>query len=77
MSKLTVSVGSKDFDIKLDVEFSKFFAREFKETFGGKSTIETKELLYAFVQKSHDEYQSRQEYKKIVDKIDKSYFQID
>jgi len=28
MSKLTVSIGSKDFDITLDDEFSKFFEKE-------------------------------------------------
>jgi hypothetical protein len=70
MSKLTVSIGSKDFDITLDEEFAKFFETEFKETFGEKSTIETKELLYAYVQKSYDEYLSKQEYIKIVNKID-------
>ena len=70
MSKLTVSIGSKDFDITLDEEFSKFFEEEFKETFGEKSTIETKELLYAYVQKSYDEYLSKIEYRKILDKIE-------
>ena len=70
MSKLTVSIGSKDFDITLDEEFSKFFENDFKDTFGEKNTLETKELLYAYVQKSYDEYISKQEYKKIVDKID-------
>ncbi len=69
MSKLTVSVGSKDFDITLDEEFSKFFEEDFKKTFGEKKTIETKELLYAYVQKSYDEYLSKDEYKKIVDRI--------
>ena len=70
MSKLTVSIGSKDFDITLDEEFSKFFEEEFKETFGEKSTIETKELLYAYVQKSYDEYLSKIEYRKILEKIE-------
>ena len=70
MSKLTVSIGSKDFDITLDEEFSKFFEEDFKDTFGEKNTIETKELLWAYVQKSYDEYINIQEYKKIVKKID-------
>jgi len=70
MSKLTVSIGSKDFDITLDEEFSKFFENDFKDTFGKKNTLETKELLYAYVQKSYDEYISKQEYKKMIDKID-------
>ncbi|WP_024953653.1 hypothetical protein [Sulfurospirillum arcachonense] len=70
MSKITVSIGSKDFDITLDEEFSKFFEEDFKETFGHKNNIETKELLWAYVQKSYDEYLNKKEYKKIADKID-------
>ncbi|HIP44054.1 MAG TPA: hypothetical protein EYG93_01800 [Sulfurospirillum arcachonense] len=70
MSKLTVSIGSKDFDITLDEEFSKFFEKDFKDTFSEKNRIETKELLWAYVQKSYDEYLNKQEYKKMVDKID-------
>ena len=70
MSKVTVSIGTKDFDITLDDDFSQFFEKSFKETFGDKTNIETKELLYAFVQKSYDEYLSKIEYKKIMDKIE-------
>lgn len=70
MSKLTVSIGSKDFDITLDEEFSKFFEKDFKETFGEKKSIETKELLWAYVQKSYDEYLNKMEYKKILEKIE-------
>lgn len=69
MSKLTVSIGSKDFDITLDDDFSKYFEKNFKETFGDKNNIETKELLWAYVQKSYDEYLQKEEYKKLIDKI--------
>ena len=69
MSKLTVSIGSKDFDITLNDEFSIFFEEDFKKTFGKKNTIETKELLWAYVQKSYDEYLNKIEYKKLVYKI--------
>jgi len=72
MSKLTVSIGAKDFDITLDDDFAMFFEKEFKLTFGEKQNIETKELLYAYVQKSYDEYLNRQEYKKMVDKIEET-----
>jgi len=71
MSKVTVSIGSKDFDITLDDDFSQFFEKSFKETFGDKTNIETKELLYAFVQKSYDEYLNKIEYRKLIEKIDK------
>ena len=70
MSKVTVSIGSKDFDITLDEEFSQFFEASFKEIFGEKTNIETKELLYAFVQKSYDEYLNKKQYKKLIAKID-------
>ena len=70
MSKVTVSVGSKDFDITLDEEFSEFFETNFKEIFGEKTNIETKELLYAFVQKNYDEYLNKIEYKKLIEKIE-------
>ncbi len=69
MSKLTVSIGSKDFDITLEEEFAKFFEEDFKETFDQKSSIETKELLYAYVQKSYDEFISKKEYNKMLKKI--------
>jgi len=70
MSKVTVSIGSKDFDITLDEDFAKFFEEDFRDTFGEKSTIETKELLYAYVQKSYDEYLNEIEYKKLIEKIE-------
>ncbi len=70
MSKLTLSIGSKDFDITLDEDFAKFFEKDFKATFGEKNTIETKELLYAYVQKSYDEYLNKIEYKQLIDKIE-------
>lgn len=70
MSKITVSIGSKDFDIKLDGEFSEYFAQCFKESFGSHKNIETKELLWAYVQKCYDEYLNNVELEKIVTKIE-------
>jgi len=70
MSKLTVSIGSKDFDITLDDEFSKFFEKDFVETFSHKKNIEIKELLWAYVQKSYEEYQDKKEIEVIIDKIE-------
>ncbi len=70
MSKLTISIGSKDFDITLEPEFSKYFEEEFQDTFGQKTTIETKELLYAYAQKCYDEFEKKKEEKKLSDRID-------
>jgi len=71
MSKVTVSVGSKDFDITLDAEFAKFFEANFQEIFGDKTNIETKDLLYAYVQKTYEEYLNKIEYKKLITKLEK------
>jgi hypothetical protein len=71
MSKITISVGLKDFDITLDEEFAKFFEKDFRTTFGEKTNIDTKELLYAYVQKCYDEYMDKEEIKNLLQKIDK------
>jgi len=39
MSKITISLGGKDFDIKLEGDFAIQFEADFKEKFKGKSTI--------------------------------------
>lgn len=71
MSKITISVGLKDFDITLDEEFAKFFEEDFRATFGEKNSVDTKELLYAYVQKCYDEYQNKEEIEKLLRKIEK------
>lgn len=70
MSKLTVSIGAKDFDIKLDGEFAQYFEESFKESFGESANIEVKELLWAYVQKCYDEYLNTSEVKKLLDEIE-------
>ncbi len=71
MSKITISVGLKDFDITLDEDFAKFFEEDFRSTFGEKTNIDTKDLLYAYVQKCYDEYLNKKEYKKMLEKLEK------
>ena len=73
MSKITISVGLKDFDITLDEEFAKFFEKDFRTTFGEKTNIDTKELLYAYVQKCYDEYMDKEEIKNL---LQNSYIKI-
>ncbi|DAB33918.1 MAG: hypothetical protein PWQ42_933 [Sulfurospirillum sp.] len=70
MKKLTISIDSKDFDIKLDGEFAEYFEKHFKETFLEGRKVETKELLWAYVQKCYDEYLNNLEIKKIYDKLE-------
>ena len=55
MSKLSLQVGSKDFDISLDGDFYEYFKEDFNRIFKDKKNIEAKELLQAFVQKSYNE----------------------
>jgi len=69
MSKLSLQVGAKDFDIKLDEDFYEFFMEDFKKEFGEKRNIDVKELLRAYVQKSYNEYKNRQKIKHLFESI--------
>jgi len=71
MSKLSLQVGAKDFDIMLDDDFYDFFIDDFKKIFDDKRNIEIKELLRAFVQKSYDNYQDSKKIKQLLESIDK------
>jgi len=70
MSKLSLQVGSKDFDISLDGEFYEYFKEDFSRVFKDKKNIEAKELLQAFVQKSYDEYQDKLRLEEISKKLE-------
>jgi len=71
MSKLSLQVGAKDFDIMLDDDFYDFFINDFKKTFEDKRNIDIKELLKAYVQKSYDEYQDNKKIKQLLESIDR------
>ncbi len=71
MSKLSLQVGTKDFDINLDGDFYDFFKEDFSRTFKDKKNIETKELLQAFVQKSYNEYQDKLRLEEISKRLEK------
>ena len=71
MSKLSLQVGAKDFDIMLDDDFYDFFIDDFKKTFKDKRNIDIKELLRAYVQKSYDKYQDNKKIKQLLESIDK------
>lgn len=70
MSRITVSIGSKDFDITVDEDFARFFERDFAQAVGSKKNIEIKDLLWAYVQKSYDQYQNEQQIATILKKIE-------
>jgi len=71
MSKLSLQVGAKDFDIMLDDDFYDFFIDDFRKIFDDKRNIEIKELLRAFVQKSYDKYQDSKKIKQLLESIDR------
>ena len=71
MSKLSLQVGAKDFDIMLDDDFYDFFVNDFKKTFKDKRNVEVKELLRAYVQKSYDKYQDSKKIKQLLKSIDR------
>lgn len=70
MSKITISLGGKDFDIKLEGAFAEQFEADFKEKFKGKSTIDPKELLFAYVGKCYDNFMIEQEITALIRKMD-------
>jgi len=70
MSKLSLQVGSKDFDISLDGDFYEYFKEDFNLVFKDKKNIEAKELLQAFVQKSYNEYQDKLKLEEITKKLE-------
>jgi len=70
MNKITISLGGKDFDIKLEGAFAEQFEAEFKEKFKGRSTIEPKEILFAYVGKCYDNFLIEDELQKLIQKIE-------
>lgn len=70
MSKITISLGGKDYDIKLEGEFALKFEADFKEQFKGRSTIDPKELLFAYVGKCYDNFTLEQEITKMLHKVE-------
>ena len=70
MSKITISLGGKDFDIKLEGAFAEQFEADFKEKFNGKNTIDPKELLFAYVGKCYDNFILEQDISALLTKMD-------
>lgn len=70
MNKITISLGGKDFDIKLEGAFAEQFEADFKEKFKGRSTIDPKEILFAYVGKCYDNFLLEEEIRQLVLKIE-------
>ncbi len=68
--KITVSLAGKDFDIKLDGAFALFFEEDFKEQFKGKSVLEPKEVLFAYVGKCYENFLLEQEVERLVKSLE-------
>ncbi|MCD8544840.1 MAG: hypothetical protein EOM49_11130 [Epsilonproteobacteria bacterium] len=70
MNKITISLGGKDYDIKLEGDFAVQFEQDFKERFKNRSTIDPKELLFAYVGKCYDAFMLENEIAQLVRKLD-------
>ncbi len=70
MNKLTVCVGGKDFDIKLDGPFAEHFEAEFQTQFKGKTTLDPKEVLLAYVSKCYENFMIEEEIRNIGKKLE-------
>ncbi|WP_331774178.1 hypothetical protein [Sulfurospirillum sp. 1612] len=69
MSKISLQIGTKDFDIKVDGDFYEFFEKDLKKTFKSKRNIDIKDLLSAYVQKIHNEYENKLQIQEMLSKI--------
>ncbi len=69
MNKITISLGGKDYDIKLEGDFAVKFESDFRERFKGRSTIDPKDLLMAYVEQCYDNFMKEQEIKNLISKI--------
>jgi len=72
MSKISLQIGAKDFDIKVEGDFYEFFEKDLKKTFKNKRNIDIKDLLSAYVQKTENEYKNKRQIKEILSKIAES-----
>ena len=70
MNKITISLGGKDFDIKLEGAFAEVFEEEFRAQFKGKSTLDPKEVLLAYVGKCYEHFMLEQEISALNKKIE-------
>lgn len=70
MNKITISLGGKDFDIKLEGAFAEQFEADFKEKFKGRSTIDPKEILFAYVGKCYDNFLLEEEIRQLIQRIE-------
>jgi hypothetical protein len=70
MNKITISLGGKDYDIKLEGDFALKFEADFREQFKGRSTIDPKDLLFAYVGKCYDNFMLEQEISQLLRKME-------
>lgn len=67
-----LNISKKDYKIKLDDDFAPFFERVINKYLGGKTQFEVKDLLFAFLQKCHDDYKQEAHINGIVGNLSKT-----
>lgn len=71
MRKLTITVAAKDYTISLDEDFANFLESDLKEFLNSNDTLDSKNLLTAYVQKCYEVYNQTQDVTKLILKISK------
>ncbi|MDD3342971.1 MAG: hypothetical protein PHR87_05280 [Sulfurospirillaceae bacterium] len=70
MNTITVTLGGKDYDIKLEGKFAEQFEADFNTKFNGKSVIDPKALLFAYVGKCYDNFVLETQIQTLINTLD-------
>jgi len=68
--KVTLKFGGSSFHIDLEEGFAQELEPELEKLFKSNSNNDIKDLLHAFVQKSHELYELKKSVKKNIDKLE-------
>lgn len=68
--------SDKEFKIKLEDDFAQAFERDLQKYFDGKTQFDTKQLLYAFMDKCHENYKQEAHLSGIVGNLEKTLDEI-
>lgn len=70
-TKVELKFGGSSFHIDLEEGFAKDLAPELEKLFKSNSNNDIKDLLQAFIQKSHELHELKKDVQKSIDKLEK------
>ncbi len=70
MKKVSITIASKDYNITLEDEFAKFFEKDLKRFVSEGHSMDIKDLLSAFVQKSYESFQQGKSIEGLAKRLD-------